>query len=125
MINVISPRCVAIHSDLPASAGAQQFRLDDILSIDLIEGPRHGETLTLDLLSGQHVVAARYVDPGEAGADFGMLRVLLGMSAWPEELQENAESAPGPTGRLRHYVSLCFDLIAGGRTAKRAETSRS
>lgn len=125
MIRITSPRCFTVDSDLPEQIEAQQFRLDDILTVELVEGPRHGNALAVDLLSGQRVIAGRYSDPSEAGADFGKLRVLLGMSAWPDEWEQNTEDTPDLISRLGRYISLPLDFIISGLAASRARTSHS
>lgn len=122
MIKLISPRCVSLRPEGREAGMSQQFQVDDILSVESIEEKAGRVAIVLDLLSGQRVIAARYSDPGEAGADFGLLRILLGQTAWPEEWQAGPRDRPCslPT-RLR--LPACGILARWGTTRRYLKTS--
>jgi hypothetical protein len=97
MIMHVAPRCVSVVSHFKGASLVQQLFLDTVLGVDLSDDKPNELTLVVDLLGGKRIVAGRYRDPAKAGADFGKLRILLGLPAWPEEWQQSGANAASST----------------------------
>jgi len=101
MIMHVAPRCVAIVSHLNGVPAIHQIKLDSIATLDLSDRNAGECQLIVHQISGRQSSISRYSDPAEAGADFGKMRVLMGLSAWPEEWEQfhPATGEPAPVVR--------------------------
>jgi hypothetical protein len=109
MIKHVSPRCVAVISHLNGTREVHELTLDTVLAVHLSDDYGGGLKLIVDWFSGKRTIVGHYRDPSAAGGDFGKLRILLGLPAWPQEWERAPTSgaAFGPTGARR---SLSFDI---------------
>jgi hypothetical protein len=115
MIKHVAPRCVSVVSHRKGTSFVQQLTLDNVLGVDLSDDKRSEWTLLVDLLVGKRIIAGCYDNPWEAGADFGKLRILLGLPGWPEELQHVggcAAAFDSSAGRPKAYALAVICIVA-------------
>ncbi len=94
MIMHVAPRCVAVVSHMNGVPAIHQVKLDSVATVDLSDRNAGEFHLIVNLLSGRQLSVSRYSDP----ADFGKMRVLMGLPAWPEEW-EQFHAATGDAAR--------------------------
>jgi hypothetical protein len=114
MIRHLAPRRVALVSATGGTQCSLELELSNIVEVALLDDPSGGFNVVVDFSSGKQIVAGRYDDASAAGRDFGKLRVLAGLPAWPEEWQRRPfkagfapTTAPTTAGHWWNSASPC------------------
>jgi hypothetical protein len=84
MIVHVAPRCIELISSIRGQRSVYAIDLSNVVGVTMLEDdPADVMAIGVDFACGEHVIAGRYDDWAEMGYDFGKLRVLCSLPAWP------------------------------------------